>query len=341
MEFTKYNSIENSNKKKFIKKAIELKLNDCDFVVQEKIHGTNFGIYLSQFENEPISTKYASRKQFVPQDDIFYNYKTVATKYKNNFEQVFKEIQSTMKLYDLSLVIIYGELYGGGYPHKDVKPIPDVIKVQKEVQYCPHTDFMAFDIRVNGLYLSVDETNSIFQKCGIPYCETLFRGSLEECLQYPNDFESTIYKKHNLPPITDYKNICEGVVIKPIEPRFFGGGNRFILKNKNAKFKETKVKKAQPKNKTKLSDEAQDKLTDLLSHVTENRLSNVLSKLTDTEKKERRNILREMHHDVHEESQKFEDNIIDFKTLEKWEQKELNKILYGAINILFEKYSEE
>ena len=320
-KFQKYNSIENITRKRFIEQAIIERLHDCTFVVQEKIHGSNFGIYITD-----TNINYASRNQFIPPDDIFYNYKNVIKKYEINLKLLFQKIQISNK--KNIIVIVYGELYGGKYLHKDVEQIPNSIVIQKEVQYCPHNDFIAFDIKVDDNYLSVVESNLLFEETNIPYCETLFTGTLQECLQYSNKFESTIYKKHNLPPIEN--NICEGVVIKPLEVKFLAKGNRFILKNKNERFAENNVKS---RSKTKeLSNRARDKLDNLLSYITQNRLNNVMSKMVDSEKN-KWNIMQAMYRDIEEESQKEESNI-NFKMLEKYEQKRINNIVYGAISNL-------
>lgn len=62
-----------------------------------------------------------------------------------------------------------------------------------------------------GRYLSVDEANAFFEAEGFFYAKTLFRGSLAECLKYPNAFQSKISQWLGLPDIED--NICEGIVV--------------------------------------------------------------------------------------------------------------------------------
>lgn len=92
----------------------------------------------------------------------------------------------------------------------------------------------------------------------------------------PNKFCDLFFKKEN-------QLICEGNVIKPIEPAYFWSGSRVILKNKNEKFSEisksksNKVKKE--KQEVKLSDEANKLFEIANTYITENRLRNVLSKM--------------------------------------------------------------
>jgi len=82
--------------------------------------------------------------------------------------------------------------------------------------YSPDNCFYAFDILVdNNTYLDIDETNKLFEQEGLLYAKTLFRGSLEEALSFPNAFDSVISGQLNLPAITP--NICEGTIIRPVK----------------------------------------------------------------------------------------------------------------------------
>lgn len=39
---------------------------------------------------------------------------------------------------------IYGEIFGGSYPSKDVPAVKNASVVQRGIWYCPHNDFYAF-----------------------------------------------------------------------------------------------------------------------------------------------------------------------------------------------------
>jgi len=110
-----------------------------------------------------------------------------------------------------------------------------MVRIQKGVFYSPKNDFYAFDIRINQEeYLNVEEANEYFKTIGLFYAKTLFKGSFEACLEHSNDFNSKIPKWLGLPEIE--KNICEGVIIKPVKSRYFNNGARVIFKNKNEKW---------------------------------------------------------------------------------------------------------
>jgi len=185
---------------------------------------------------------------------------------------------------DITTLMVFGEMFGGKYPHPDVKNNSKTIVIQKGVFYCPNHEFYAFDLYItteaSGRFLSVDQTNEFFGQGGFFYARTLFRGALGECLQYPNDSPSRISEWMNLPPIEN--NICEGVVIRPVEPTYLCNGARVLLKSKNARFAEKKsVKKRKPKLfvEPSYSKMLNEMLVVVEQYVTENRLNNVVSKI--------------------------------------------------------------
>ena len=70
MEFTKYSDIENSDRKKFLDAIIEQRLDEGEFVVQEKAHGANLSFWYNGQE-----MRSAKRTSFI--EDDFYGYKSV------------------------------------------------------------------------------------------------------------------------------------------------------------------------------------------------------------------------------------------------------------------------
>ncbi len=113
------------------------------------------------------------------------------------------------------------------------------------------------------------EFNEVFEEAGFIYAKTLFRGSLNECLNYPNKFQSQISGWLGLPQFDE--NICEGVVIRPVEPCFFGNHARVMLKNKNEKWEEKsyqKKRKPLEKEEVKLSTAAQNLIEEATRYIT-------------------------------------------------------------------------
>jgi Rnl2 family RNA ligase len=175
-------------------------------------------------------------------------------------------------------------MFGGRYPHPNVKNDNKTVIIQKGVFYCPNHEFYAFDLYVttenSGRYLTVDETNTFFERGDFFYAKTLFRGTLDQCLQYPNNAPSLISEWLGLPPMEN--NICEGIIIRPVDPTYLGNGARVLLKNKNARFAEKKaIKKRTPKLcvEPSYSQMLNDLLPVVEQYITENRLNNVVSKI--------------------------------------------------------------
>lgn len=326
LNFKKYSSIENSFDKEFLDKVREYVPEKQIFIVQEKVHGSN-----TSFITDGKQVKFAKRTALVSEDEKFFNYEDLFERYCSRVKNLFKMIKKDFPQTDYA--IFFGEFFGGYYPHKAVKKDTRITPIQKGVFYCPDHEFYGFDIFLvseknnTHFYLGVDKCNDYFEKGGFYYAKTLFKGTLEECLKYPNKFESTIYKDLGYPKIED--NICEGVVIRPEIPYYLPNGARVIIKNKNERFAEKKSEKRIPKqqkppviysdNLNKLLEKAED-------FATENRLDNVLSHIGEVSMpKDLGKVLGMFAKDMFEDFLK--ENAADFYDLDKPEQKIFTKQL--------------
>ncbi|MDR3094405.1 MAG: RNA ligase, Rnl2 family [Bacteroidales bacterium] len=277
VQFKKYTSIENTFDKEFMDKIRLEGLDSLQYVVQEKVHGSN-----CCFVTDGQTVQFAKRTSLVEPGEMFYNYEEMLDRYRDRVVRLFHLIKGQYA--DAEGVLVYGEMFGGKYPHPDVKNDAKVMNIQKGVFYSPVHEFYGFDLHVNGLkwhkYLPADETNRFFEEGNFFYAKTLFQGTLNECLAYPNAFQSCIAGWLGLPPVED--NICEGIVIRPVEPTFLRNGSRVLLKSKNAKFAEKKaVKKRQPSLfvEPTYSEALKELLAVAETYITENRLNNVVSKI--------------------------------------------------------------
>ena len=277
LEFKKYSSIENTFNKDFMDKIKSEEYDSLQYVVQEKVHGSN-----CCFVTDGQEVRFAKRTSFVEDGEMFFDYEELLDRYKEKVIRLYCRVKE--RYVDIENLLVFGEMFGGRYPHPDVKNDKKVICIQKGVFYCPYHEFYAFDLYVQGTenrkYLSVDEMNSFFEEEKFFYARSLYRGALDECLQYPNTFQSKIAEWMGLPPIED--NICEGVVIRPLDIIFFRNGSRLLLKSKNSRFAEKKsVKKRQPSLfvEPTYSEQLKELLVVAEEYVTENRLNNVVSKI--------------------------------------------------------------
>ena len=332
MEFRKYNSLENTYLKEELDRIITTGNHLGEFVVQEKVHGANFSIWYDE-----KTFKIAKRSGFVEEDEDFYGAQKVLEKYQNQVEQLYKMLNGEDKKENTTEIdennanetslAIFGELFGGSYPHESVARVKNVQRIQSGVFYSPDIDFYVYDICVNGSFLSVDRCNELFAKNGFFYAKTLFRGTFEDALKYPNEFLTTIPFWLDLPEMSDptTPNICEGVVIKPISAKYLPNGSRIILKNKNEKWSEKKKSTSSNASKAEiqLSDEGKVLFDELLSLITENRLKNVISKIGKVENKDFGKIMGFLSLDAYEDFCKSFST--PFAELEKEEQKKIKK----------------
>jgi Rnl2 family RNA ligase len=193
LQFKKYNSIENTYDKEFMEK------------IKLEVHGANCCLV-----TDGQTVRFAKRTGLVETGEMFYNYEELLERYQDRIVRLFHRVKTQYT--DTESLLVYGEMFGGKYPHPDVKNDSKVMNIQKGVFYFPAHEFYGFDLYVNGLeqnrYLPVDEVNQFFEGGNIFYAKTLFQGTLDECLEYPNAFQSCIAGWLGLPPVED--NICEG-----------------------------------------------------------------------------------------------------------------------------------
>lgn len=321
MIFKTYNSIENAYQARVIDQIRLQGFGDEVFIVQEKVHGANFSFFTDGKE-----IKIAKRTAFIEKDEKFYNAHHILENYRTNVIDVFQQVKTIHP--ELETVVIYGEVFGGGYKHKEVEPVKEAIKVQKGIQYAPYNEFYGFDIKLNGItYLDTDVVNQIFEETGFFYAKVLFQGSLEDALRFPNVFDSKIPAWLGLPELEN--NMCEGTIIKTLKTRYFGNGARVILKNKNDKWVErSKMVKKDRKETQKpagFSENAQNIWEEIQRYATANRLNNVVSKIGEFEPKMTGKIIGLFAQDILED---FEKDFPDaFNSIEKDEQKRINKKL--------------
>ena len=248
----------------------------------EKIHGAHFVLIIRG------STVVAARRTgLLKKDENFYGFQPILEELRPKALETFAYVKSEISP-EMEQLSIHGELFGGTYPHEDVKPIPFTSRVQKGVWYSPSIHFCAYDLHIRGVgYLDSGLSLDLFKKFGFLYAEPLFSGTFGEALEFSNVFETTWPEKLGYPPIKN--NFAEGLVLKPRKTMFFASGKRAMLKSKNPTFSEVasaKKKTKQPKAPRKNGVPGPSQPTDdidrvwevLELYVTFNRLQNVESK---------------------------------------------------------------
>ncbi|MDR2237854.1 MAG: 2'-5' RNA ligase [Chryseobacterium sp.] len=250
------------------------------WVVTEKVHGANFSFI---YENGNL--KFAKRKEYLNWTDDFFGFQLVVSKLEDNILRLFEYLSSeiTGEKY-----MVYGELFGGKYPHPEVDPVTGLHAIQTGVYYTRSIEFCAFDIAIetNGsdskYYLDYETSVACFNQFGIFHAQPLFIGKFNEAMNFNIRMNSAVPKEFNLPELQD--NLIEGVVIKPFNQTDNSLFSRPIIKLKNPEFdEEDKFHEAAkwsfiPDVSSKTEDLSF--ITDeLRNYVTLNRLKSAVSKI--------------------------------------------------------------
>ncbi|MCB9703853.1 MAG: RNA ligase [Myxococcales bacterium] len=213
------------------------RLDRLRWAVTEKIHGANFCLVVDE-----DGVQAAKRKALLGEGDAFFNFQEVRLRHAASALALHDELRAG----DPAIVrtFVYGELFGGAYPHPDVAPVAGAQPVQTGVYYAPGVEFCVFDVAVAVVgerrFLDFDEAIARARGQGFFVAEPLHVGSLREALDFPLGFDSTIPARLGLPPLAR-PNAAEGVVIRPLPAITLGEGaarSRPLLKRKIAAFAE-------------------------------------------------------------------------------------------------------
>jgi len=277
--FLSYEKMHTSLKKLNLSEGEYAKIDRFKWVVTEKIHGANFS-----FVYKAKSLKFAKRKEFLSWKDDFFGFQLVVANMEDRIIELFENLSND---FEGDTFIIYGELFGGAYPHPDVVKNNKVQAIQTGVYYSPAINFSAFDIAFvrKGVkhYLDYETSVMLFSKYGIKYAKPLLVSKFREAVSFNIKINSTIPKTLNLPELPD--NLIEGVVIKPYDQKPENAlSDRPIIKLKNPDFEEDqKFHKAQKwsfiPNVSSSSVELTYIVMELQNYVTVNRLESAISKI--------------------------------------------------------------
>lgn len=280
-EFSGYEKMPSSIKKIGLSENDFSKMEKLKWVVTEKVHGANFSFI---YDNGQL--KFAKRKEYLQWTDDFFGFQLVVSKLEDQilrlFEQLSNEIIGTK-------YIVYGELFGGKYPHPEVQPIEDLYAIQTGVYYTPTIEFCAFDIAIetddsaSKYYLDYETALAYFKQFEIFHAQPLFIGKFADATNFNTRINSSIPQAFGLPELKD--NLIEGVVIKPFNQvdknSLF---SRPIVKFKNPEFdEEDKFHEAEKwsyiPNISSKTEDLSFIVAELRNYITRNRLESAISKI--------------------------------------------------------------
>ncbi len=307
MKFIKYNSMENHYNEKFISKFLQEypELKNETFIITEKIHGANFAVYIDYYGN----VKFARRNGFLNKNENFFNYREAI----DDCIDILREIAAGYLIEDDEYIIFYGELFGPG--------------INKGVDYGNKIQYRVFDINIvcpdNIEKLTFNDMQ--FVTFGIKGARDLLvpkiakvKG-LDIALAFNSEFLTRINPKEG--------NICEGVVIRPVNEYYDKLGRRFILKKKNEKFLE---KKSTPKQKNNIGQSEVNKLAEILDqYIVAPRFENIYSKFGRIKsKKDIGKYIGYVIEDIWEDASKEYEEL---STIDKKIRKQINNIITRKI----------
>ncbi|MCP2029118.1 Rnl2 family RNA ligase [Flavobacterium sp. HSC-32F16] len=314
------------------------KLEKYKWVVTEKVHGANFS-----FVYEKNNLKFAKRKEYLSWKDDFFGYQLVVNKLEDKILRLFEKLSTQTKA---SKLIVYGELFGGKYPHVDVSIEEKVNAIQTGVYYSPTIEFYAFDIAVEvegktKYYLDYKTSLDLFEEFEIFHAKPLFIGKLNEAVNFNKRINSSIPKALNLPEIKD--NLIEGIVIKPYNMDLDIKIARPIIKLKNEEFDEEKKFHQAEKwsfvsNLSSKTESLSFMMDELRNYITDNRLKSAISKIGSLNLNDQlriEEIKTEFYQDVIVSFNENNDNILEELTVDEreWLKEriifEVNKMIFS------------
>jgi RNA-editing ligase len=202
--FEKYAEMDNAT----LSRVQPLRTDTDEWIATEKVHGANFGVYITRNGN---GLRFAKRTAFLGEHENFFGYHALIPELRAHALAV-RELVNKKVGKDVETLIINGELFGGKYQHTAVKKstqsfqlrgaLRNVSSVQKEAfpQYTPNLAFYAFDIKyrfdpeVPPMSMTFDDAHDIFaQVPGLLYQRVLMRGPLDKILAFDVEaFQTTV-----------------------------------------------------------------------------------------------------------------------------------------------------
>lgn len=179
-----------------------------NIIITEKIHGSNFSIYIEVSNELELNIKYARRLGFISPQESFYKniHLKVMEKYIPNIEKYIKT-QPNLKN---SLIRIVGELYGGWLNNQTEEGYQAIMKSNYS-NYSLTNDFIVFDIIINNVWQTWDNIIDLCSKFQLQHVPELYRGKWKNHRISIELLNSKLSQSTTNTP-------AEGVVIRYINP---------------------------------------------------------------------------------------------------------------------------
>lgn len=198
------------------------------WVALEKIHGAQMVVAIAGDE-----VQLGKRKAWLRHDEPFFGWQLL----RAPLTAAVRAAQARLAAHTVTL---YGELYGGAYPHPDVPPVSGLAPVQTGIWYAPDLRYALFDVLVaageddEGEFLAHREVVALARELGLDSPPVLHGGPRSAVTMVPVRQPTRVPSALGLPELAG--NLAEGVVLKP-DARARPSA-RVIYKQKIAEFDE-------------------------------------------------------------------------------------------------------
>jgi len=211
------------------------------------------------------------------------------------FVEIFKDNQLLVdKLGDLYQATVYGEVYGG--------------KCQgMSNTYGKEMKFVAFDVKINGMWLSVPQAEEFCKECNLEFVDYVKIETTIKAIDEQRDRDSVQAVRNG---VGEGKK-REGVVLRPLVEFTRNDGERVMAKHKGDDFKETKTPRQVTPEQLKVLEDAEAVAEEW---VTPMRVVHVLDKLGNPGMEKMKDVIFAMQEDVKREG---EGEIVWSKAVEK------------------------
>ncbi|MCU0492186.1 MAG: hypothetical protein MUD01_11390 [Chloroflexaceae bacterium] len=210
------------------------------WVALEKIHGAQLVIAVSEHE-----IRFGKRKAWLADGESFFGWQLLRQALADKARAMYDSLALPG-----SLLTIYGELFGGGYPSPSVLVVPGLTPVQTGVWYAPDLHYAVFDVHLSptaeaeGEFLSYTEVSDLATSAALLLPPLLQKGPRQTLEQLPVRFMSHVPALFGLPPLE--QNWAEGYVLKADARSTLS--DRAVLKRKIAEFDEQMFDESRPWN---------------------------------------------------------------------------------------------
>ena len=154
---------------------------------------------------------FGKRKAWLTHDEPFFGWQLVRA-------PLTAAIEAARRRLAAHTVVLYGELYGGSYPHPDVPAVPGLMPVQTGIWYAPDLRYAVFDVLVaggdedEGEFLAHREVVQLATEIGLDTPPVLLSGPRAAVEMVPVRYPTRMPGRLGLPELAG--NLAEGVVSK-------------------------------------------------------------------------------------------------------------------------------